>query len=105
MPGAIVLQCGSESAAVSVCNGRGCRSRLTTVGIPTETDAYAGLTKPAPGISTSAAILGTSPDCWCNGGDPLPPTEQPITCINPDSCLNGGFCRYFVQKLAQTSKI
>ncbi|KAM7536230.1 hypothetical protein Aperf_G00000082111 [Anoplocephala perfoliata] len=93
MSGAVVLQCGSEAAAVSVCNNRGCRSRLTTVDIPNETNTYAGLTKPTPGSSTSAAILRTFPDCWCNGGDPLPPTEQPITCLSPDACLNGGFCR------------
>ncbi|VUZ39348.1 unnamed protein product, partial [Hymenolepis diminuta] len=92
LSGAVVLQCGSEEAAISVCNSRGCRTRLTTITTPTATEPYAGLTKISPEISTSGSILRILADCWCNGDDPVPPTKQPIDCSSPDACLNGGFC-------------
>lgn len=95
MVGSVDMQCATEAAAVSVCNCRGCRSRLKTLSTPSEGDASAGLTSSAPGFSVIGPILETSVDCWCNGGDPQPPAQEPINCLSPDACLNGGFCRYF----------
>nr|CDS18766.1 neural cadherin [Echinococcus granulosus] len=92
MSGSVDLQCATEAVAVSVCNCRGCRSRLKTPHIPTEADASAGLTSSASGVSAIGPILETSIDCWCNGGDPQPPAQEPISCLSPDACLNGGFC-------------
>ncbi|KAL5106290.1 Neural-cadherin [Taenia crassiceps] len=92
MAGSVELQCATEAAAVSVCNFRGCRSRLRTSNIPSEADVSGGLTSSAPGVSTIGPVIESSVDCWCNGGDPRPPIQEPINCLSPDACLNGGFC-------------
>ena len=92
-PGALVLQCLTEAAAASACDCRGCRSQLATVGTPAVGAIPAGWNAPRPGDSTVGPFLKTSIDCWCNGGDPQPPTQEPITCLDPNACFNGGFCR------------
>ncbi|VDM18739.1 unnamed protein product [Hydatigera taeniaeformis] len=92
LTGSVDLQCATDAAALAVCNCRGCRSRLKTPRIPSEDDDSAGLTSSAPGVTAIGPILETWVDCWCNGGDPQPPTQAPITCLSPDACLNGGFC-------------
>ncbi|VDK36063.1 unnamed protein product, partial [Taenia asiatica] len=92
LAGSVDMQCATEAAAVSVCNRRGCRSRLKTPNIPSEADASAGLTSSAPGVSAIGPVIEASVDCWCNGGDPQPLKQEPINCLSPDACLNGGFC-------------
>ena len=93
-PGALVFQCATEAAAISTCEYRGCRSRLATLGTPSDRDIFSGWNILQSGASAVGPSIKVSIDCWCNGGDPLPPTQEPITCLDSDSCFNGGFCRY-----------
>ena len=93
LPGALVIPCGSEAVAISVCNCHGCRGRLSAVNTPTSGDPFAGLSPPFPGMSANGPMLKTWIDCWCTGGDPVPTDAEPASCLSPDACMNGGFCR------------
>lgn len=98
-PGPVVIHCDSEPTSLPACEGRGCRSRLhvpyptalADSGIPVTID-NSGLLPIRPGNGVIGPLVQTNVDCWCNGGDPLPPARGPIKCTDADACLNDGFC-------------